>query len=133
MFRPVNDTNDGDVKPVTTNTIDSDARGDPSVDTRRLPENYPISLIDEARMRYQRERPPFALRKRSEPTRFVVIPTASGKHPAVPTPVELVAKPWDEKNMFWTLDLNLTLHREAVSVSKPAPGFSISLKVYVSR
>lgn len=107
MFRPVNNTNDGDVKPVTTNAMDNDEISDPSVDTRRLPEEYPVHLIDEARMRYQRKGPPFALRKRSERARFVEIPTASGKRPAVPTKSELVARPWDEKTMFWTLDLNL--------------------------
>ena len=90
------------------NNIDYTGHSDPKVNTGVLPDEHPIHRYDEARELYVEERPPFIFHNRSERRRTVVIPTASGKRPSVPTCVELIARPWDANNIFWTLDVNNT-------------------------
>lgn len=106
MSRSTTDSDDEDVKPIFVDTVDYSQHSDPSVNTATLGDDHPIYLLQEAQLFYQGQDPPFTLRKRPELSRNVVIPTASGQRPQVPTTVEVVAKPWDDKRMFWTLDLN---------------------------
>lgn len=106
MSSSTSDSADEDVKPTFKDPVDQSLNSDPSVNIATLPDDHPIHLLGEARRCYQGVRPPFVLRNRAESTRNVVIPTASGKRPAVPKRVKVVAKPWDDKSMLWTLDLN---------------------------
>lgn len=60
---------------------DDTERSDPTVNSNALPDDHPIHLLPEAQIFYKGSRPPFVLRKRSEITKEVVIPTKNGSRP----------------------------------------------------
>ena len=104
---PSTDSDFVDHKPSFTDTINFNENSDPAVNVAILSDNHPIHLLDIAREHYSRQKPPFVIGNRPENhARNVVVPTTSGQRPAVPTRLQVVARPWDAKNMFWTLDLN---------------------------
>lgn len=100
------DSESADRKTSFEDTVDYSQHSDPEVNTAILPDDHPIHLLDVAREHYKGQKPPFVLGNRPVTAKTVVIPTKSGQRPVVPKRVEVVAKPWDAKNMFWTLDLN---------------------------
>jgi len=92
---------------------------DPTIDTTPLPQGHEIHLLKEAKKFYKRRDPPFVLQRRKEPARVVVIPIECGHRPRYPTKAELVATPWSDKLMFWTLDAN---HKRYIVKSFPGGG-----------
>ena len=90
----------------STEAPDMSQHSDPSVNTDRLPDDHPIYLLEEARKFYRGRQPPFVLHKRSEFSKHCVVPTKDGLRPKVPTKVQIIAKSWDDKLIFWTVDLN---------------------------
>ncbi|KAL6713451.1 hypothetical protein ACLMJK_008916 [Lecanora helva] len=94
-------------KPSLEDQMDDSQISDPRVNTAALPENHPIHYLHEAREYFKDNRPPFVIRRDDNlTTRALIIPTKDGRRPAVPDRVEAKAKLWNDKLMFWTLDLD---------------------------
>ena len=82
-------------------------------------QDLPIHLLDEARIYYRGQRPPFVVKNLSKArqTRKVQFATESGQRSTVPQCGEVVARPWNKENMLLTLDLNNTRY-----IVKPCSG-----------
>ena len=101
--RSTTDCNAREHQQVFEDPSSHDQETDPTVETPRLPEDHPVYLLEEARTFYQGQEPTFALRRHRENVPTVILAATSS------TPckrAKLVAKLWDAKTMFWTLDLN---------------------------
>lgn len=92
------------------NTAGSSLLRDPSVNTVKLPHDHPVHLLAAARSHYGNSiQPPFTLHRRGshgEAPREVMIPTVLGGRARKPTIAKSIARAWDEKLYFWTLDCN---------------------------
>ena len=77
-------------------------------DTTSLPADHPPKLLAEAKRTFQDSRPPFVTssNRDTEGSKRLVFITNNGQRPALPIRTNLVARDWDRKLRYWTLDLN---------------------------
>ncbi|KAK3174244.1 hypothetical protein OEA41_001488 [Lepraria neglecta] len=85
---------------------DTSQHSEPSVNTDPLSDDHPIHLLEEARKFYRNRQPPFVLSKRSQVSKTCVVPTKDGLRPKYPSMIQITARPWDDKSIFWTVDVN---------------------------
>lgn len=98
-------SDDEERPPVISVPAGASLPSDPSVNVAKLPDDHPVHLLTEARLKYSDSiQPPFTVRIRAathiKGPRKVIIPTASGGRPRNPKLTELVARTWNDKLRF---------------------------------
>lgn len=81
-----------------------------------LPEDHPADFIDEARRLFRHQRPPFVIGKKNAGRRKVILATSKGKLPANRSEALITTRAWNDKMVYFTLDLNG--HRYIIKCAK---------------
>jgi len=80
---------------------------DNAPDLTILPEDHPSEGFAHASTFYDQSKPPFVITQQG-PNRWKrdVFIAENGLRRDVPVPAQIVARPWDQRHQFWTLDMN---------------------------
>ncbi|MCJ1468990.1 hypothetical protein MMC07_007621 [Pseudocyphellaria aurata] len=78
-------------------------------DTTELPVDHPITMLSEAMAYYSSDMPPFLFldrKKNPAGSRLLVLLATNGKLKRPATGVNLLAREWGNRGLYWTADLN---------------------------
>lgn len=99
-----------DQEDVSSRDSDTAARSpsvDPILDATPLPDNHPPKFLQQARVQFTNERPPFVRLKRSRNEgKIVTLAAGHGRLPKSAVLARLVTRDWDSKASYYTLDRN---------------------------
>ena len=86
------------------------AASNPKIDTTPLPDDQPVSLLEEAQDYYRSAEPPFVTRNTGKNAngniKRVALATADGKYPQLPVTVNCTHRLWSKGFTYPTVDLN---------------------------